>query len=189
MKKHGFNRQVDMGILMALVLLCVFAVCITVTIMYGANIYDRLISDNNAAAESRTAVQYLITRVRQADEIGSMKVENDMGQQSENASDDSENMNAVDGNILVLHSSEEDPDDPSVIYEYCTRIYCFDGYLRELFTEVSDDSYDLDPEAGEKVLFAEGVDFSIEDGMLKAEIRTGDTVQTLELELRCGEVA
>ena len=67
---------------------------------------------------------------------------------------------------------------------YVTRLYCHDGGLYELFSPAS---ADLDPEAGERVLPLESIDFTIEGGLLLADIvfDDGESV-TLRMSLRVG---
>ena len=68
---------------------------------------------------------------------------------------------------------------------YETRVYCYDGYLRELFAE---SGVDFAAEDGEKILAAESMTLELEEQTITAEITdpTGQ-VQTLTLYLRSGE--
>ncbi len=68
---------------------------------------------------------------------------------------------------------------------YVTRVYWHDGYLMELYT--SEDA-ELYPEDGEKIMPLESLSWSMEDGLLRAEIgAAGGVVDTLRLSLRSGE--
>ena len=158
MKRQRIEHQLD-G-LIALLLFGVFAVCVLAVLLTGANAYRRLTDRDQTAYSSRTCVQYVATRVRQADtESGGIAVED------------------FDGTTaLVLPEGD-----------YVTRVYCCDGYLMELFTDVLSD---MGPADGEKIMEAESLDFRLEDGLLTVTAADGTgTEQTLLLSLRSGEGA
>ena len=54
---------------------------------------------------------------------------------------------------------------------YITRIYVWDGYLRELFAAAGDPFV---PEDGEKILAAETLSFTYDQGLLQISLDTGD---------------
>ena len=56
---------------------------------------------------------------------------------------------------------------------YLTRIYCYDGWLRELYAA---ESARLHPADGEKILEAEEMTLSLEAGLLRAEMDGGSLV-------------
>lgn len=115
--------------LAALLMFAVFAVCVLFVLLTGAQVYQRLTQREQVSFEKRTAVQYITTRLRQGDIAGAVAVER-FGQ----------------GDALVL--TEEVG---GTVYE--TRIYCWDGWLRELYAEAG---AGLEPEDGERILEAEG---------------------------------
>lgn len=68
---------------------------------------------------------------------------------------------------------------------YVTRVYWFDGYLMELYTSADAELY---PEDGEKIMPLESLSFTMEEGLLTAEVGgAGGVVDTLRLSLRSGE--
>lgn len=68
---------------------------------------------------------------------------------------------------------------------YVTRVYWYDGYLMELYTSADAELY---PEDGERIMPLEGLSFTMEDGLLTAEVGVaGGVVDTLRLSLRSGE--
>ena len=69
---------------------------------------------------------------------------------------------------------------------YVTRIYCHDGYLRELF---SAEAIMFEPEDGERIMPAESVEFVLQNGMLKMTVWTETECLPLQLALRSREVA
>lgn len=85
-----------------------------------------------------------------------------------------------EGDALLL--SEEIDDQP-----YLTRIYCYDGWLRELFAAAEDP---FAPEDGEKILPAQALTLHMESNLLHAELtdNSGQTI-SLTLSLRGGEEA
>ena len=106
MKKRAIQHHMD-G-LIALLLFGVFAVCVLAVLLTGADAYRRLTQRDQASYSRRTCMQYLATRVRQADSLGQISVESFGGQDA-----------------LVLSDGE-----------YLTRVYCYDGHLMELYCSV-----------------------------------------------------
>ena len=149
------------GSLMALVLFGLFAVCILFLLLIGADVYQKLTVRDRNTYEMRTAAQYLTTKVRQADKDGCLLVS------------DFEGLDA----LLIREEIEG-----SV---YHTWIYCYDGYIRELFALADSE---LMPEAGEKILEAEVLTVWQEDLLFHAEITgTDGHVQKLVWSLRSGK--
>ena len=149
--------------LLVLLLFGVLAACILSVLLTGAGAYRRLTERDDAAYDRRTATQYVATRVRQADEVGGVSVET-----------------VGDADALVF-AEEIDG------YLYETRIYYYDGYIRELFAEAG---YDFLPEDGEKVMEAVGMTITEENGCLHCSIQTADDVwDHVTLSLRSGKGA
>lgn len=103
MKRRGIQHHLD-GLL-ALLLFGVFAVCVLSVLLTGARAYRRLTDRDRDSYNRRTCVQYIATRVRQADRLGGVSVE-PFG----------------DTNALTL---TEDG--------FVTRVYWHEGYLMELY--------------------------------------------------------
>ena len=155
MKKKSIQHQMD-G-LVALLLFGIFAACVLAVLLTGAGAYRRLVRRDQAAYERRTCVQYIATRVRQADIEGGVAVE-------------------PFGEITALALTSEG---------FTTRVYCYDGWLMELYTA---QDAELEPEAGERVMELDSLELSLEDGLLTARIgRGGGGTDTLQLSLRSGE--
>lgn len=161
MRTRQSKRKADT--LLVLLLFGVFAVCILVVLLSGADAYRRLSQRDQAGYDERTAGQYLATRVRQADRLGGVDVASFQG---------------VDALILTEEIEGE---------AYETRVYCYDGYLRELFAAAGEDFY---PEDGEKILAAGGLSLSRDGRILTAELVDGEgQVRQMTLYLRSGEGA
>ncbi len=148
--------------LMALLLFAVFAACVLMVLLTGAEAYRRLTQRDRTAYDRRTCVQYVATRVRQADGLDAVAVEDFGG-----------------GDCLTLTETIDGAD-------YVTRVYCYDGYLRELFTAAS---AELEPEAGQEIMAAGGLELELEDGLLTVVTTDEEgTESSLLLTLRSGEV-
>ena len=153
MKKRPIRHQID-G-LIALLLFGVFSVCILAVLLTGADAYRRLTDREQAAFDRRTTLQYIATRVRQADRADGVRVDDFNG-------------------VSALVFDDRDG--------YVTRVYCWNGSIMELYAE---EALDLTLEAGEPVMEAEAVEFSMEDGRLR--ISSGE--DSLILSLRSGKGA
>lgn len=134
MKKQPIRHQID-G-LIALLLFGVFSVCILAVLLTGADAYRRLTQRDQAAGDRRTCLQYIATRVRQADRLDGVRVED---------------FNGV--NALVFTEGDG----------CVTRVYCYNGYIMELYAE---EDLDLTLEAGESIMAAGDLDFSLANGRL-----------------------
>ena len=146
-----------------LLVFTVFAACILTLLLTGADLYRAVTQRDQRSYDRRTAAQYITTRVRQADGLRGITVEDFAGVSS-----------------LVLHQEIDGE-------SYQTRVYCREGYICELFTAA--DSR-LSPEAGEKLLEAAALSFRLTGRMLSVEITCADgSVQPLTLYLRSGEEA
>ena len=152
MKRQGTRHQVDS--LLMLLLFGVFAVCVLSVLLTGARAYRGLTQRDQAAFDRRSCVQYIATRVRQADIEGGVAVE-------------------PFGEATALTSQG-----------FTTRVYCYDGWLMELYTA---QDAELEPEAGERVMALDSLELSLEDGLLTAQIGGGGGTDTLHLSLRSGE--
>ncbi len=159
MKKRPIQHQLN-G-LMALLLFGVFAACVLAVLLTGANAYRRLTQRDQEAYLRRTCVQYLATRVRQADSRDRISVESFGG-----------------ADALVLTETDG---------SYTTRIYCYDGWLMELYAAAD---ADMEPQDGEKVLELSSLRLTLEDGALTADtVDTAGASGTLRMTLRSGEGA
>lgn len=158
MKKHSIQHHIDT--LAVLLLFGVFAVCVLTVLLTGADAYRRMTERDNRAYDRRTCVQYVSTRLRQADAAGGVSLE-------------------VFGETkaLVLRDSE----DP----EYVTRVYYHDGWLMELYSE---EGLEMSPEDGEKVMACDWMRLNLEDGLLTIDLLDPQRqVTTLYVALRSGE--
>ena len=157
MKRQETKHHMD-GLLM-LLLFGVFAVCVLIVLLTGAKAYRGLTERDRTAYDRRTCVQYIATKVRQGDVEGGVTVE-------------------PFGDTAALCMRQ---------YGFVTRVYCYDGWLMEMYTF---EDAELTPQDGEKVMPLSGLSFDLEDGLLTVELQSGEGVtDTLRLALRSGEGA
>ena len=135
--KEKFTKITD---LLALTVFAVFAVCVLITLLYGANVYQNLVQRGEESFGVRTAAQYVTTRVRQAETVTVADFEG--------------------CEALVLPEEIDGA-------RYLTRVYCYEGHIRELFCA---ENAALSPEDGEKVMPVDSLSFLVEDGILTVSI-------------------
>lgn len=150
----NIKRKHQIDGLLVLLLFSVFAISILSVLLTGADAYKRLADRDNAAYDRRTAEQYVATKVRQA--AGEVTVV------------------SFDGVPAIQLAEEVDGE------TYTTRVYWFDGYIRELFSSAEDD---LLPEDGEQVFPADAMTVELNGELLR--IRITDDGQTTEQFLAC----
>ncbi len=149
--------------LAALMMLALFSVSILWALLSGAGVYSRLTKQSRIHYDSRTAIQYIATKVRQA------------------PSPDAVCVSSFGGTDALYIAQSLDGED------YITRIYCYDGYLMELFTIDSDG---FSPEDGEKILPAEDLRITCQDSLIVITLTNADgSARQLKLTLRNGEVS
>ena len=158
MKRKPIAHQLD-GII-ALLLFAVFAACVLAVLLTGADAYRLLTERDQVSYDRRTCVQYVATRVRQADRLGGVSVEDFGGVQA-----------------LVLADEGG----------YGTWVYCYDGYIMELYT---DPALGNGPQAGERIMPASALELRLEGRVLTVDV-TGSTGEHsgITLALRSGEGA
>lgn len=141
----------------ALLVLAVFAVGILSVLLSGAGAYQRLNRRDQAAFESRTAMQYLVTKVRQASGSDAVSIV-PFGQ----------------GNALVIRQEQENE-------VYLTRIYCHDGWLMELYSFAEGE---FSPEDGEKIMPMAALELKMRQDLLCISAVFSDDMQQIMLSLR-----
>ena len=154
------KKRNRMDSLIALMVSVIFALCVLMLILTGAGIYQRVVEKDSANYEWRTLVQYLTTHVHQSDRLGGVST----GSFGES-------------DALILSESFEEE-------TYYTYIYCYDGYIRELFTSADSGLLPVD---GEKILEARELKTADRDGLLEITVTAEDgSSKTITLMLRSG---
>ncbi len=158
MKKNAITHNLD-G-LAALLLFAVFAASVMAVLLTGAKAYRGVTRRDQEAYNARTAVQYVAQRVRQAYSLYGITLEDFEGVE-----------------CLVLGQGEP----------YITRVYCYEGWLMELYCLAGES---FSPEDGERIIEAQELKLSLDQGMLGVQMLTaqeeapGSRTSELWLELR-----
>ena len=126
--------------ILALLVFTVFTLCILLVLLTGAGVYRDLVDRGEDQFTRRTAVRYITTRVRQAETVA---VEDFAG-----------------CSALVFREQTEGE-------TYLTRVYSYDGAVRELYCA---ETARLTPEDGEVILQAESLSFALEADMLTVNL-------------------
>lgn len=136
------GRRSISGIAAAL-LLCLFAGLILASLLSGAGAYRRVAARGGETPDSRSALQYVATKLRQA------------------PSEESVSLRPFgEGDCLCIAEEIEGA-------EYITRVYCRNGRIMELFAPAE---IEFSPEDGEKIAEADALEFSLENGLLLVKI-------------------
>ena len=133
----------------ALLVLAVFSIGILGVLLGGARIYKGLTGQGQADYDRRTCLQYLSTKLSQAPDPQGVEIRQFGTSQA----------------LFLLETIDS--------REYATRIYCYNGWLMELFSVNSDG---FSPEDGEKILPLSSLTLS-QDGPLLTLLAesSGDT--------------
>ncbi len=144
-----------------LLLFALFAFVVMSCLMTGAKIYGKISDRDDTSFTMRTASQYLSVKVHETQEQNKIRVEEFYGVCS-----------------IVLPSQYQES-------EYETRLYCYDGYLCELF---SPKGIKLSPKDGERVITLSELLAKTEDGILTLTLSAyGDEISVLNFYLRGSE--
>ena len=121
---------------LAMLCLAIFALCVLLVLLTAGTAYRRLVDRGEEAYTRRTAVQYLTTRIRQAETVA-------VG-------------DWAGSDMLVLGETLDGE-------SYTTRVYCCEGWLRELYGVPG---AQLPPTAGQTLLEAEQLELKLEEDLL-----------------------
>ena len=127
------------SILPVLLLPAVFALCLLGVLLTGAEVYSTLTENSASHHACRTASGYLSTRLKQSNGVY--------------AED-------FDGVTALVFPEEVDGK------TYITRIYCYNGWLRELFTA---ENGNFSPKDGEKLLEMDTLSVIMEENRILLE--------------------
>ena len=139
-----YVRQHHMDGLFVLLSFGVFAVCVLLVLLTGADVCRSQTERDQAAWSRRTGAQYLTAKLRHADEAGAI---------------------GFSGGDGALWYDTMDLREEIGGETYVTRVYCYDGYIRELFTV---DGGVYAPEDGEPVMAAQELRFGWDGELVQA---------------------
>ena len=146
--KEGTSRIQQV---LALLCLLVFALCVLFVVLSGASCYKDLVDRGGASYAQRTAMQYLTTRIRQAQRV-------QIG--------DFEGLET-----LILEETINGE-------VYTTKVYCYDGWLRELYTVPG---VTIAPKGGTPILEGEELELSQEGKLLRVTLDGQERYLCLEV--------
>ena len=144
MKNESKTKMIS---LMALLIFGAFALCALLVLLTGADIYKKITEREEKSFDTRTVTQYISTRFRQGDNTGAIAV-NDFG--------------GVDALEITQQINGKD---------YITRVYCFKGYLCELFANAEGD---FSPEDGGQLLPLKALKMEMKAGRFTADVTYSD---------------
>lgn len=145
MKKQTKQKYLDQ--LLTLLLFTVFLTSVLLVLLTGADVVNKLSARDQKNYNQRTTIQYLATRIRQADQSGMISVST-MG----------------DSDAFVIKEVIDDT-------PYETWIYCYDGYLCELFSE---SGMELEAEYGEYILPLSSLQINETDSCFQLDLQLED---------------
>ena len=158
---RNFLKNGSLSGLVALLTFVLFAISILFVLLNGAGVYRRLTQRDQYSYDSRTCVQYVATKMRQAPSPAAISTD-------------------TFGTVDSLRISQDIEG-----LEFVTRIYCYENWLMEIFTLADGDFL---PEDGEKILPLSSLSVS-QDGSVFSFILTdteGNT-QHLTISARGGD--
>lgn len=145
------KKSASFDVILGLVLVCVFAVCILLTLSAGAGIYKNVSAVMERQFSSRTALGYVTAKLHQSDRADAVSV-------------------TELGGVAALRVREE-LDGTA----YVTYIYCWDGSIMELFCPESEP---LLPSDGQPVVDAVSLDFTVAGELLRIDCVTAAGAET-----------
>ena len=155
MNNKGSGQKTDL--LAVLLILCIFSVAILSVLLTGAGSYKNITERDRASQKDQIEVLYISNKLFQAESAESVHIDADSG---------------ID--ILSIDSFEGGQ-------PHITRVYCYDGWLRELY---SDAQYDFDPSDGEKLARMDNLEFDLQDGLLTVDIQSEGASLTKYFDLK-----
>ena len=163
------TRKHEIDSVFVLLLFTLFAGCILMVLLLGASSYEKVVERDAKSYNARTGVQYIAAKLRHGDVSACVQA---------GSFADKNNTEADEIPTLYLGMSAEGE-------FYYTKIYYYDGYIRELLCMEDDE---LEPEDGQEVLRA--TSFSVEQNGGLLLVTVGDEegeMHTLSLAIRSTE--
>ena len=127
--------------LIPILLFVILAASVLSILSSGADTYASITERGNSTYTTRTAAQYISTKLRQSDGVVGVEI---FGQ---------------DTAVTITETINNQ--------EYITRIYCYEGHLYELFSNAL---ADMSPEDGEKLLPMDSMTATVDNGLLTIDI-------------------
>lgn len=145
------TRKHEIDNVFVLLLFTLFAGCVLMVLLLGASSYEKVVERDAKAYNARTGVRYIAAKLRHGDESACVQA---------GSFTDKNNRYADEIPTLYLGMRAEGE-------FYYTKIYYYDGYIRELLCMEEDE---LDPEDGQEVLQATSFSLEQEGNLLKVSV-------------------
>lgn len=140
------TRTTRIDTIFVLIIFCVFAISVLMVLMLGASIYKNMSDISREGYDDRTGLSYIWTKVKNNDEEGAIYI-------------------GRFGGSPALCFEEVIYDDMYGSTTYLTRVYFYNGWICELF---SDAELDFLPEDGEQIIKIDDLTFAeLDNGMIK----------------------
>lgn len=160
-KSNESNNRHIVDVLFVLALFGVFAASALMLVTIGANVYKKTVSNMNDNFEERTAYSYISEKIRQNDIYDSVEI------------GDLEGVSA----LLFIRRVGDD--------EYCTCLYFYDGYLKELFMRRDSFTGTNLLQAGQDIMPLSSLSMEeAKPGLIRLTMDTGSRPLTLYASLR-----
>lgn len=159
-KSKESNRHI-VDVLFVLALFGVFAASALMLVTIGANVYKKTVANMNDNFEERTAYSYISEKIRQNDICDAVEI----GE-----------LEGVPALLFIRRVGDD---------EYCTCLYLYDGYLKELFIRRDSFAGTNLLQAGQDIMPLS--DLSMEEvkpGLIRLTMDTGSRPLTLYASLR-----
>ncbi|MCR4955942.1 MAG: DUF4860 domain-containing protein [Lachnospiraceae bacterium] len=164
MKKVRGEHNIDS--VFVLLLFVVFAGSVLLVLLFGASSYESLVKRDTKAYNDRTAISYVAAKIRHSDEKNSVYVGSFTKREDPSA-------DGISTLYLKLIAEGE---------TYYTKIYYYDGYIREVLCE---ENAGLLPQDGNEIMKAKGLSFTEKDQLLQIKVLNEDGSESaLKLALR-----
>ena len=128
-------RNHSSEIIFTMLLFLMFTFMILTVLISGVSVYKNTEEIMSARYEERTAMAYVMTRLRQSDTYDSIYVE---------STDDVDSMIVIKEYILGM--------------EYRTYMYCYNGWIYETFASAD---FEFDPNSGTHIVEAQDLNFEM----------------------------
>ena len=153
------KKSAGLDVIAGLALVCVFAVCVLLTLSAGAGIYRDVSGVMEQQYTSRTALGYVTTKLHQSDARGAVSVTELEGLPA----------------LCVREELEGTA--------YVTYLYCWDGSIMELFCPESEM---LASSEGERVVDAQSLHFTRRGDLLRIDCVTDGGAESAWVSLVTG---
>ena len=154
------SRRNKFDLLAVLLILCIFSAAVLSLLLSGAGTYKNMTEKDRISQEKQIEELFLSNKIFQAENRDKVRVTEESGVE-----------------ILSVDSVENGE-------ERITRVWFYDGWIRELY---SDADYTFTPDDGEKIAKADSMGFEKEDGLLVVSLVYGGKEDTRYFDMRGGE--